>query len=86
MFLWFVFWVFGKVATVLKNVSFPQFGFFLGGGLFLFIWVWKVEGDVGPERAPPHLTLPFLFFLFWSFLCVGFVFRTVRCFCFGCAC
>ena len=42
MVLWFVFCVSGKVAKVLKMLVFLQFWGLLRGGLFLFIWVWKV--------------------------------------------
>ena len=38
MVLWFVFCVFGKVAEVLTCLFFFNFG----GGMFLFMWVWKV--------------------------------------------
>ena len=37
---WFVFFVSGIVTKVLKMLVF--FPGFLCGGLFLFIWVWKV--------------------------------------------
>ena len=42
MLLWFVFGVSGIVAKVLKCLFFAQFFGLLWGGLFLFIWVWKV--------------------------------------------
>ena len=42
MVLWFVVCVSGKVAKVLKMLVFRQFCGILWGGLFLFIWVWKV--------------------------------------------
>ena len=41
--LWFVFFVFGKVVKVSNMlVFFSQLIGLLWGGLFLFIWVWKV--------------------------------------------
>ena len=41
MLLWFVVCVSAIVAKVLKCLFFPVLGG-LWGGLFLFIWVWKV--------------------------------------------
>ena len=77
MVLWFVFWVFGKVAIVLTCCFFfPSFwgmvcSCLFGFGRFRLRW----------GRAPPHLTLPF----FGVFVFLVFVFL-VCWLCFCCFC
>ena len=86
MVLWFCFRVSGIVATVLKMlVFFSQFFGLLCGGLFLFIWVWKVYVFCGSCFCVSFAQVLFLFVLalvlFCCWIVVGVVIALCLLFC-----
>ena len=68
--LCFSFGVFGTVAIVLECLSFFPVLFGLFGRFCSYVWVWKMQGEVGP--------FPFLVFFLLSFCLLLFLFFAVH--------